>query len=95
MEDARQAPEPAYQTALTVVNSSNKFTRVKKIITTLQVAVLAMGFAFALTGCREKTEPGPMENERHQIRQNRIFPARMTNKPAFSNAHFAGRFFLH
>ena len=63
MEDARQAPEPAYQAPLTVVNSSNKFTRVKKIITTLQVAVLAMGFALALTGCGEKTEPGPMENE--------------------------------
>ena len=63
MEDARQAPEPAYQAALTVVNSSNKFTRVKKIITTLQVAVLAVGFALALTGCGEETEPGPMENE--------------------------------
>ena len=63
MEDTCQAPESAYQAALTWVNSSNKFTRVKKIITTLQVAVLAMGFALALTGCGEKTEPSPMEHE--------------------------------
>ena len=35
----------------------------KKIINTLQVALLAMGFAFALTGCGEKAEPSPMENE--------------------------------
>jgi predicted small lipoprotein YifL len=36
---------------------------VKKVITALQVAVLATGFTFALTGCGGKTEPGPMENE--------------------------------
>tara|TARA_B100000959_G_scaffold167943_1_gene175960 strand:+ start:609 stop:803 length:195 start_codon:yes stop_codon:yes gene_type:complete len=48
---------------LTVVNFSGRFTRVKKVITALQVAVLATGFTFALTGCGGKTEPGPMENE--------------------------------
>ena len=48
---------------MTVANSSGKFTHVKKMITTLQVAILAMGFAFALTGCDEKSKPSPMENE--------------------------------
>ena len=63
MGDACQAPATENQTALTGASSSGKFTRVKKIITTLQVALLAMGFAFALTGCGEKAEPSPMENE--------------------------------
>ena len=64
MEDPCQASATENQTSLTGVSSSCKFTRVKKIITTLHVAFLAIGFAFALTGCDvKKTEPSPMENE--------------------------------
>jgi len=35
---------------------------VKKIITTLKVAILTICVAFALTGCGEKAEPDPLEN---------------------------------
>ncbi len=35
----------------------------KKIITALQVSVLAIGLAFALAGCDKEEEPNPMEGE--------------------------------
>ena len=63
MENTCQTPQSTgHEVILTGAYNSDRFSRVKKIINTLQIAVLAIGFAFALTGCGEKEAPNPLEN---------------------------------
>ena len=63
MENTSQTPRSTdHEVILTRAYNSDKFSCVKKIINTLQITVLAIGFAFALTGCGEKEPPNPLEH---------------------------------
>lgn len=63
VEDAHHSPTAAGEAVIDGHENPRQSRAVKKIITVLQVSMLAIGVAFVLVGCSKDEPASPLESE--------------------------------